>query len=456
MEDSTQALITSGMNTAMMVAFACPGGAPVGAVLALGVFFLETLFPHSPVTGGKFHPSVPPLSQAELQSALASLKNDLINALKNQQTDDVVQQMLTLDQSYHEYWENVGKLTVDGDRYVVTSTNQGTQDFIKHTSDTYFDLQNTTTGVLSTLRTFRNKLQARSLNDASLTPEQVAENRTSTIALYCWICSLTVSYLKAAATWRWGFELLTAWQYDAYKKELAKFNAGKSQFQDFAHLVNNFPGVNTSPNYVPPDWNHWIDTPFCPVPILLKEVVSMLDYVEVLPPDNAKNKPARPGLYPETRDRLKELEAKVSSFDPVTNLGQVPLTKQLMLDAMTKGMARTGAWEQLADQYGLHPVTEDQLGQFQQAIESWKTVAETVNFENHSVAAGETLTNIAKVYYKDPKDSIPDAAKKIYAANFKVNPAKPAYPGLDDPKVLTLGSILKIPLPPIKPTNHLQ
>ncbi len=447
-----ESLITAGMNTAMMVAFACPGGAPVGAALALGSFLVETLFPHSPVDKGKFDPPVPPLSQADLQAALASLKSDLINALKNQQTDDVVQQMLTLDQSYHEYWENVAKLTMNGEQYVVNATDQGTQDFIKHTSDTYFDLQNTTTGVLATLRTFRNKLQARSLNDASLTPDQVAENRTNTIALYCWICSLTVSYLKAAVTWRWGWELLTAWQFDEYKKELAKFNSGKSQFQDFAHLVNNFPGVNTSPNYVPPDWNHWINTPFCPVPILLKELTSMLDHVEVLPPEQAKNKPARPGLYPETQAHLKDLDAKVSSYDSVKP-GSVPLTKQLLLDAMTKGIARSGAWEQLADQYGLHNITEDQLDQFHKTIESWKTIAETVNFVNYTVEPGDTILAIIQKHFKDPTDSF-NNGWRLCNANFTID-ASHHLPDLKDPKVLTTGQIVKIPLLPIRSTFQL-
>jgi len=55
-QDNTQALITSGMNTAMMVAFACPGGAPIGAAIALGLFFVEALFPQSPFDDGKLNP----------------------------------------------------------------------------------------------------------------------------------------------------------------------------------------------------------------------------------------------------------------------------------------------------------------------------------------------------------------------------------------------------------------
>jgi hypothetical protein len=182
---------------------------------------------------------------------------------------------------------------VNWNQGILNVTNDTARYFIADTYR-YFNTQDPN-GLLTDLRSFRNVLERRSLNDASLSDLQITEHKTRTIGLYTLIGCLTAAYLKAAVDWRWSREFLVAYQYQQYQAALGDWKANtatdptykdRNPLQDLAH---RFPGVNLDPKYKPPDWNTWITYASCPVPVFISAVQLMLDY--------CVGTPDKPGLY---------------------------------------------------------------------------------------------------------------------------------------------------------------
>ncbi len=411
-------LIDSGLNTAMMVSFAVPGGAPVGMTLAVGLFvfdLLEDALNPPP-------PPAPPLTQAELQSSLDALKADVIDAIWKGQADTVVDDLMSLNKGFTDVWSAMGKLQVDGQRYVPMVPDKTTQQWIKNT-DAYFDLD-ATTGVLTRLRAYRHHLTSSSLNDPSLTPLQVAQHRTSSLGIYCLIGSLEAAYLKAAVAWDWGFELLEAWQYQQYQKAVAHWknqNAAYQAAHPLSALAAQFPGVNLDPTYTPPTWDAWNNEPGCPAPMLKSSVAEMLAYCVTNPAAPAGTPP---GLYTQMKAHWDDFEAQMAAFDVAPPAGAaIPAAD--MQKAVSQGQLRAKAWDNVVYTYALADVTEDVITQFGQALDLWRATSAAVRFRTQTVVAGDTLASLAKAAYGDPslassifdqnRDQLSDATAPLVA-----------------------------------------
>lgn len=417
-------LIDSGLNTAMMVSFAVPGGAPVGIALAAALFVFDLL--EDAVNPPP--PPAPPLTQAELQNSLDALKADVINAIWKGQADTIVTDLVSLNKGFSEVWAAMQKLQVDGQRYVPLIPDTTTKQWVADTN-TYFDLD-ATTGVLTRLRAYRQSITTSSLNDPSLTPLQVAEHRTSTVGLYCLIGSLEAAYLKAAVAWNWGFELLEAWQYQEYQKAVEhwrKQNAAYQAAHPMSGIVAQFPGVNLDPSYTPPAWNSWINEPGCPVPMLQSAVADMLSYCVT---DPAAPAGTPPGLYTMMKAHWDDFESQMAAFDVALPAGAAIHAADIQ-KAVSQSVRRAPAWDNVVSTYAFADVTEDVIIQFGKAIDLWRATAAAVRFRTQTVAAGDTLASLAKAAYGDAS-----LATTIYDLN---------RDQLSDPSAaLVPGTLLKI------------
>jgi len=433
----------SAFSTAMMVAFAIPGGAPAGAAIALFQFLFDLIFPPPPPPPA---PPPPQLTQAELAAALAELKSDIIDAIWQSNADHVTSRILALNQGFHEVWANMKKLQMDGQRYTVMAPDDTTRDWIASTK-LYFNVD-AANGVLTEVRGYRNDIQNSSLNDGSLTPTQLAEHRTRTTGLYCLVSSLAISYLKAAVVWQWGLELLEAWQYQEYQKKVDHWNQQNAAYQaknPLSALQAQYPGLNLNPGYAPPEWNKWVNGPGCPVPTLIQEVQGLLDYCVLIPDPNGG--PGRPGLYAEMRAHWDEYETLVMSHPGAFELYPRPWHTDTRVinppgrmasypdytgvppqrEAIIEGQKLASAAEILLEKYGLTHVTEKDINQFNDTIGAWRSAAASVNFTVHTVATGDTLLGLA---YQDQT-----LADRLLALN---------QPPLTGPGALAVGTQLKI------------
>ena len=379
MDNSTETLVTSGLNAVTMVTFAIPGGAPVGIALTVGTLLFELFFPPS-------QPPTHPITANELKEALDSLKTELIDAIWQGKADDISDHVLALHQGFVQLFGEMGKLQVDDKQYVPSETSDTIRYF---TADTYryFNLQDPN-GVLTKLRSFRNVLEGHSLNDTQLTQTQLMEHKTRTIGLYALIGSLTASYLGAAVMWKWGRELLVAYQYQQYQAALAQWkddNGTDPTPRDRREIARKYPGVNTNPSYTPPNWNDWIQQANCPVPRLIGEVQLMVNYCIGTADDL--------GLFTTMNYNLDQIEKKAVDGDnfPSSTVG---IWKQHMKDAFVHGAARVAWLESLEAQYGLSHVSEDDLESFQEAIQAWIDGAGLCNFTAYTVQPKDTFGSI--------------------------------------------------------------
>ncbi len=441
-------LVDSALSTSMMVAFAIPEVGPfVGAGIAVVQFLYDLIFPPPPVPPPV--PAPPPLTHAELTAALSEVKADVIDAFWKDDADNVTANLLALNKGFEEVWADMQKLKMDGQRFTVMAPDNTAQDWIKDTN-AYFDVD-AKNGVLTTLRTYRNKLETSSWNDASVTPTQLAERRTRSTGLYCLISSLTISYLKAALMWKWGLELLEAWQWQEYQKRLDHWNQQNAAYQaknPLSALQAQFPGLNLTPGYAPPEWNKWLNEPGCPVPKLIQEVQDLLDYCVLVP--DANGGAGKPGLYTEMRSHWDEYEKLVmthpGAFEQymrpyhmeetvVRPSGMLPSYPDYYFfsyqqEAIREGQKLASESETLLEKHALTQVIEQDITRFHDNIEAWRSAAASVNFATYAVVSGDTLIGLAQSNYQDPA-----LANRLFALN---------SPPLTDAHVLPAGTELKI------------
>ncbi len=417
-------LADAGLSTSMMVAFAIPGGAPVGAGIAIVQFLFDALmdiFTPPPV------PPPPPLTQAQLKAALDEIQSDIIDAIWKNDADTITADLLALNKGFTDVWANMKKLKMDGERYTVMAPDSTPKDWIADTK-TYFDVD-AKDGVLKTLRSYRTKIETSSLNDGSLTPTQVAEHRTRTTGLYCLISSLTISYLKAAIIWKWGLELLEAWQYQQYQKAVDVWNTKNAAYQakhPLSEIQAQYPGLNLDPHYVPPQWNTWLNEPGCPVPTLIQEVQDILDYCVLIP--DSSGGPGQPGLYALYKSRWDEYLKLIDSFDVAVD-PNAGMTKAQMQLALSNGQKRIKDGGALLYKYSFTHITEPDIILFGKNVDAWRTASADVSFVNYAVVAGDTLIGLAQ-----KTDGDATHVDKLFALN---------APPLTDANLLPLGTVLK-------------
>ena len=113
MESDSKYLLDTGLNTVMMVAFAVPGGAPIGAGLAVVNFLFGWLVPTNPATPGSS-----PVTQPELKQALDNLKAGIVDATFNSKVNDITNNLLSLFADFQDILKDMGKLkTVSSDTF---------------------------------------------------------------------------------------------------------------------------------------------------------------------------------------------------------------------------------------------------------------------------------------------------------------------------------------------------
>lgn len=436
----------SALSTAMMVAFTVPTVGPfLGAAIAVGQFLFDLTSPPPPAPP----PAPPALNHAELTAALNEIKADIIDAIWKNDEDNITGKLLALNKGFQEVWADMQKLQMDGQRFTVMASDDTPQQWIKDTT-AYFDVD-AQDGVLTKLRNYRNKLESSSLNDPSVTPTQLGERRTRSTGLYCLISSLTISYLKAAFIWKWGLELLEAWQYQEYQKQVDVWNTHNAAYQaknPLSGIQAQYPGVNLSPGYAPPDWNKWLNKSGCPVPKLIQEVQDLLDYCVLVP--DANGGPGTPGLYTEMRSHWDEYEKLVLShpgaFEQymrpyhmeetvVRPAGMLPSYPDYyfytrLQEAIREGQKLASKSATLLEKYALTQVIEKDITQFHDNIEAWRSAAASVNFALYSATATDTLASLAQTHYQDPL-----LATRLFALN---------SPPLTDANTLPAGTNLKI------------
>ena len=372
MENGTKTLVDSGLNTLMMIAFAVPEGAPFGIALAGLTFLFDAIFPPLPLPN-------PPVTTSQLREALNGLKEELIDAIWNSGADKINYQVLAFKKGLDDTLSMIGKVQMDGERYILSETNDTIGDFVANTYS-YFDTEDTD-GLLNTLKTMRNTLELRSLNDDD---DSVKLHRAKTLGLYGLIGTLIVSYLKAAASWKWGRELLAAWQYRQYQAEVAQWKADNGTApagDDLAGITAKYPGVSIDPHFKPLDLNGWMRQPLCPGPLLAKEVQEMLKYWV-----------NTPGLYTEWSNGLNDSENRATDGDAGLNPGAV--TQADLQKSVDQGAHRAGWLAVLGTKYMQTEAGEDDLASFKNAIEAWRSTASPYDFTQYTVRKDDTLRSI--------------------------------------------------------------
>jgi len=398
--NTARSLLTTGLNTMAMVAFAIPGAAPAGIELLI----LATLF--SSIFGQEPSPD-PAVTRDELQAAVDTVTAQIIDAIWLGVADDITDEMLALQQGFLDVYHCMSRLKTDGERYMLSATNETIINFIWNTN-AYFNmtLAQKSDGVLYKLDKCRSFLELGSLDpNVKLTQDQIDEHRARTINLYGVVGSLTVAYLKSAVAWEWGRKLLVAWQYEQYKAAMENWDplTGDPD-QDPAKL---YPGVDappeqglplknpfaaTNPVYTPPTWETWSQTGNGPVYLLTQKVDALLTYCLTVPAQGAQ--PAQEGAYTELLAKLNDLEAKVAGGEPDVAVGDLPRMDQ-MVTALENGALAAG-WVAVLGQ-----VSEQDTEQFGSLVAMWKAAKAGVTFTTYlTTKATETLESIADSQYK--------------------------------------------------------
>ena len=451
MNDPNYKTLSHGGLSAAMMAALCyrPKGAPrfgtaqgLGIVFAIGAGLVEAFYPNPAETDPD-----PVATEKDLQNAL----NGMAKGVIDQEWWDQVQKMQASELANLTGFFNIcddlfhnlsidpnGKLAMAGqtDKQIETSV-QGKYDYLNPFKPT---------SLLQVLREARYRLETSSLNDTSLTSQQVAAHQSLTLGLYGLIGSLTTAYLNASIGWSWGRELQMTAEYNQYQLDVQKWNAGGQQGPS---PENDYPEVNVASGYTPSTWDEFKAIPGSVVEILVKEVQAMVDFCAKLPD-------AKPGLDFDTH----ALDNKIAAFDvPVPKKG---ITKDGMTRAIAQGAARSEAWffeslfdtamaaydvsvpaagigkvdmvramEQGAARSGAWSArgTDDLL---QRAVEVWKAISSSVQFTVYTVKqGGEYLANIARDHYgSDAWES------HLFQANSDILAAPGLVPG---------GTLLKIP-----------
>jgi hypothetical protein len=449
--NTAKSLLTTGLNTMAMVAFAIPGGGAAGVELLVLATLFSALFGQEPS-------SDPAVTRSELKAAVDAVKAEIIDAIFKGVADDITDQVLALQQGFLDVYHSMSRLKMDGERYMLSATNETILNFIWNTN-AYFNLTlaQKDNGILFRLEKCRSFLELGSLDSSvKLTQDQIDEHRNRTINLYGVVGSLTVAYLKSAVAWQWGRQLLVAWQYEQYKAAMENWDplTGDPD-QDPAKLypgvdappvpgvayTNPFTAVDSSgkPSYKPPTWETWNQTVNCPAQLLIQKVNALLDYCVTDPAQSPP--PAQDGVYTELLKNLNDLEAKVAGGEPQVTAGDLPRTDQ-MVTALENGALAAG-WVAVIGQ-----VSEEDTEQFGSLIAMWKAAKASVTFTMYTTSqATETLESIADLKYKG-EDKVA-FGQLLYDANpgikFVGQPSTPNPTAADWELVpITKGTTIKI------------
>lgn len=396
---SNKQLGQSALNTMMMVAFAVPGGAPVGILAAVGSFLFGLLYPDT-----KAAPQPVPVTKEDLQAAIDSLQSNVVDAQWKGKLDDIQNDLPGLIQGLHDMWEDLKARNFDPDKIALVDASGNLDQDFEDDATGYFDMVKAEApgGMLTTLRGYRNTIKGSSETSQYLTPLQRAEMRTHHTGLYCLVSSATIMYLKAAVAWQWSLELVRALQWTEYHKKLKEYQEAVDDDPNYAIMnpapdPKDYPGLNTGKNYKPPSWNQWIDnkSAHSPVKMLEREVQFLMNECITIPATDET--PAQDGMYQFMRKGWDEYEAQMTAFDADASGNSI--TAGQMATAIQKGMKRALAREKVLAEYAFDGITEDDIITFQSNVDAWKAASASVGFTVYTVQPGDTLGGIAAEKY---------------------------------------------------------
>ena len=420
MDSSTKRLVDTGLNTVSMVAFAVPGGAPVGVALLVVTTLFEVFTPDAPAEN-------PAVSQSELRAAVDKVKDVLNLANWKTEADRMTFEVLALYHGFHDVLEAMARIKVDHERLVISDSNETVKHFITSMNN-YFDMSKAQdpSGILSVLKGHRAflELEGGGLGLTKPPPQEILDHQIAAIGVYTCICSLTAAYLKTAVVWNWGQELLLAYQFENFTKEFASWNDSKQGVDP--RSSGKYSAKVTAPQYAPLTWDEWragasdsfaattknVPDINCCATILGAEIQAMLDY--------CVGTSSAPGFYANLQGQLNEIDDRVSAGEALLAGGTTSPTIADMLKAAELGAVASGYQESLTRKYGLLGVDGAAVAALGQAVEAWRSVQASVMFSTHQVAGSgndplNTLTKIATYNY--PKEDPAVFAQKLYDAN---------------------------------------
>lgn len=410
MDSTTKRLLGAGLNTMSMVAFAIPGGAPIGVLLMAFDALFEAL------TGEP--PPVPPgITRSDLKAAFDKVKNQLTDAQWRAQVDKITYQVMALSQGQLEVQAAIAKIKMDGDRYTFLTNNDTVAHFVRH-MDSYFDMTEAQSpnGILTQLRTARYFLELKGgyvLSKVTPNDQQIQDHQVNSFGLYYSIGSLTATYLKTAILWNWGQEMLAAWQYQQYLSDLAKWDTTDPD----SDPKKKYPASIQAPGYTPPSWETWTTEvnpnppparkkqDNCPANILIQEVQEMLDYCVG----------SNSACYTTILTRLNDLDAKATAAEATLPAGTTAVTLAQMQTAGDLGAAAAGYLNVQEPAWSLLDVDGAAIADFAVKLDTWRSAQASAMFHTHKATAGESLTDIAAKEY--PNQDPHAFAQKLYDAN---------------------------------------
>ena len=410
--------IEAALGMLTTIAFTVPGGQPLAAGLAVADFFVKLFFPDTPP------PPPPPCTKAELQKELTDLLAKIVDALWKDTADNIQGKVMARNTVLQATWDSMTTLGVNGKSFAMDGIDQPTRNTING-NNTYF--QWNVNPLYTDLLGYQSHFNTASLNAGTMEPLARAELRTAHTAVYCLIGSLLVAYFKMAVAWGWGWDILLNAQYQAYQAAVDDWNNRPPAYQ----AKNPYPALISSLDaryeylkfaaYQCEDWNGYVGHAGGVVVGQLKlQVDNLLQY--------CVEGDAHP-LYATMRNDWDALETLVTSHD-VTPASSTGVTQAEMTKAVAQGAKRAFDWRATVEKTALVGVSEDDIDRFGRCIASWRAASASVRFKTHVAAAGDTLGSLAKTEYGDAT-----MTSAIYDNN---------RDQLNDPNVLTIGTVLKI------------
>jgi LysM repeat protein len=394
---SAKSLTEMGLNTAMMCAFAVgPEGAPIGAVLAIGSFFVGLLWPDS---SQSVPPEDRPASTQQIDNDFANLKAEIEEILAKAKIAGDVGAVSGKTKTLNDNWRKILNVKIDKTGYHFLQDPSDTN-FINGI-DTYFQT-GANGGLIDDTNGYLYDIQLSGLPD------------TKTFGIYTLIGSLRVAYLKYAVVWAWGKQVRYSLPYTEYLIARKAYNKACDADPTYADTNPKPTPPDPSVSTQLPEWQDWVKTTGCPVKELIDEVNSLVRTCE-----------GPKGMYTTIAahwaDRLAQVNARVRNFttgsitlngvagwyvnDGATGVytyaGDQPQHQELAeawADLMA-GSQIAYLWNKLTDDYSLDGVKEDDIADFGKTIEQWKLTRDSVRFKTYTMKDGDTLVNIARAYY---------------------------------------------------------
>jgi LysM repeat protein len=386
----TQAAVSTGM----MVAFAIPGGAPVGAVLAAVDFLVGVLWPEG---NGMMPSQFAVVTVADLDNVKKELIAAFDASLDKAQIKADSSKIFTYTSNLYDNFEQMMRLKIDANGYQFVKDSSG-NDYVGN-ADKYYNWLDAQSAY---------NLAQVILNDLVASPTSASK----TFELYALIGSLMVSYLKCAVAWSWGNEVRTSLLYRDYWIQLAIWN-GKSAAHRTAFPAEEPIKPDTSLSNPLPNWQDWRTEPGVPVDKLVATVNMLIaecegdgKYAKLKANWNDRNLQI---VAPYSQISLKDdgnhnFWVEDSESGTKTDPSNGDATMQwAMLDLM-RGSKVAYYWQKYTDLYDLDGVKVEDIDNFYTTVDTWRQVRDTVSFRTVALDPATSVIDTARTYFYTYED----------------------------------------------------